>query len=111
MAKGNNQKSANGCTLDFETQPWAVAEQAVPDTESSTIKKLTRMNLANLGPRDADTREVNAKGETIWEFNCNTDLPAEYQFTSAPQSRRGWPTATPSSPRAPKIAKAPNSLK
>jgi outer membrane protein assembly factor BamB len=32
------------------------------------------------------TREVNAKGETIWEFNCKTDLPAEYQFTSAPQT-------------------------
>jgi hypothetical protein len=32
------------------------------------------------------TREVNAKGETVWEFNCKTDLPDEYQFTSAPQS-------------------------
>jgi len=32
------------------------------------------------------TREVNSKSETIWEFNCKTDLPAEYQFTSAPQS-------------------------
>ena len=31
------------------------------------------------------TREVNAKGETVWEFK-NTDLPAEYRFTSAPQS-------------------------
>ncbi len=32
------------------------------------------------------TREVNSKGETVWEFNCRTDLPAEYQFLSAPQS-------------------------
>jgi hypothetical protein len=32
------------------------------------------------------TREVNGKGETVWEFNCQTDLPAEYQFTSAPQT-------------------------
>jgi outer membrane protein assembly factor BamB len=32
------------------------------------------------------TREVNSKGETVWEFNCKADLPAEYQFTSAPQS-------------------------
>jgi hypothetical protein len=32
------------------------------------------------------TREVNAKGETVWEFNCKSDLPAEYQFASAPQS-------------------------
>ena len=32
------------------------------------------------------TREVNRKGETVWEFNGKTDLPAEYQFASAPQS-------------------------
>ncbi|MEO5998210.1 MAG: hypothetical protein ABIN89_15800 [Chitinophagaceae bacterium] len=32
------------------------------------------------------TREVNTKSETVWEFNCKTDLPAEYQFSSAPQS-------------------------
>jgi len=32
------------------------------------------------------TKEVNNKGETVWAFNCKTDLPAEYQFTSAPQT-------------------------
>jgi hypothetical protein len=32
------------------------------------------------------TREVNRKGETVWEFNCKTDLPSEYQFANAPQS-------------------------
>ena len=32
------------------------------------------------------TREVNSQGNTVWEFNCKTDLPAPYQFTSAPQS-------------------------
>ena len=32
------------------------------------------------------TREVNNKGETVWEFNCNTDLPTEFKFTSAPQT-------------------------
>jgi hypothetical protein len=31
------------------------------------------------------TREVNPKGETVWEFK-NTDLPAEYRFNQAPQS-------------------------
>ena len=36
--------------------------------------------------KDSLTREVNAKGETVWEFNCQKDLPAEFQFTSAPQS-------------------------
>lgn len=35
---------------------------------------------------DSLTREVNPAGETVWEFNCRTDLPAEYQFASAPQS-------------------------
>lgn len=30
--------------------------------------------------------EVNAKKETVWEFNCKTDLPPDYQFTSAPQT-------------------------
>jgi hypothetical protein len=31
------------------------------------------------------TREVNPKGETVWEFK-NTDLPEEYRFAVAPQS-------------------------
>jgi hypothetical protein len=35
---------------------------------------------------DSLTREVNPKGETVWEFDCKTDLPAEYQFASPPQS-------------------------
>ncbi|WP_285010379.1 hypothetical protein [Pedobacter faecalis] len=30
--------------------------------------------------------EVTAKKETIWEFNCKTDLPKKYQFASAPQT-------------------------
>lgn len=36
--------------------------------------------------KDWLAREVNAKGETVWEFNFKTDLPAEYQFLSAPQT-------------------------
>jgi hypothetical protein len=35
---------------------------------------------------DSLTREVSPKGETVWEFNCKTDLPAQYQFSSSPQS-------------------------
>lgn len=31
-------------------------------------------------------REVNPKSETVWEFNFKTDLPAEYQFLSPPQT-------------------------
>jgi hypothetical protein len=30
MARGNNQKMANGSTLQFEVQLWTAAEQAVP---------------------------------------------------------------------------------
>lgn len=32
------------------------------------------------------TFKVNSKGESVWNFDCKTDLPAEYQFRSAPQS-------------------------
>jgi len=32
------------------------------------------------------TREVNSKGETVWEFNCKKDLPEAYQLLSAPQT-------------------------
>ena len=35
---------------------------------------------------DSLTREVNPKGETVWEFNTKRELPAEYQFSSAPQT-------------------------
>lgn len=48
--------------------------------------RLKNGNTLITNEKDSLTREVNAKGETIWEFNCLTDLPAEYQFMSAPQS-------------------------
>lgn len=48
--------------------------------------RLKNGNTLITNEKDSLTREVNAKGETIWEFNCLTDLPAEYQFTSAPQT-------------------------
>ena len=35
---------------------------------------------------DSLTREVNFKGEMIWEFNAKKDLPAEYQFATPPQT-------------------------
>jgi len=54
-------------------QPWAAI-------------RLKNGNTLITDEREWLTREVNTKGETIWEFNCKTDLPAEYQFTSAPQS-------------------------
>lgn len=55
------------------TKPWAAL-------------RLKNGNTLITDETDDITREVNNKGETVWEFNCKTDLPAEYQFTSAPQT-------------------------
>jgi len=57
----------------------------------STPKPWSAIRLKNgntliTDEKDWLTREVNSKSETLWEFNCKTDLPAEYQFTSAPQT-------------------------
>ncbi|MEJ7914425.1 MAG: hypothetical protein WKF70_14815 [Chitinophagaceae bacterium] len=54
------------------------------------------------------TREVNTRGETVWEFNCKTDLPAEYQFASAPQTCTRLANATPFSHHVAREAKARN---
>ncbi|HUC86661.1 MAG TPA: hypothetical protein VL970_15800, partial [Candidatus Acidoferrales bacterium] len=35
---------------------------------------------------DSLTREINPQRQTVWEFNTRTDLPREYQFSSAPQT-------------------------
>ena len=48
--------------------------------------RLKNGNTLITDEREYLTREVNTRGETVWEFNCKTDLPAEFQFTSAPQS-------------------------
>ena len=48
--------------------------------------RLKNGNTLITDEKDSLTREVNAKGETVWEFNCKTDLPANYQFVSAPQT-------------------------
>jgi hypothetical protein len=48
--------------------------------------RLKNGNTLITDEKDSLTREVNAKGETVWEFNCKTDLPSEYQFASPPQT-------------------------
>lgn len=48
--------------------------------------RLKNGNTLVTDEKDWLTREVNTKGKTVWEFNCKTDLPAAYQFASAPQS-------------------------
>ncbi|MGD1086036.1 MAG: hypothetical protein ABSA47_14975 [Verrucomicrobiota bacterium] len=47
--------------------------------------RLKNGNTLITDEQDNLTREVNPKGETVWEFK-NTDLPEAYRFTSAPQS-------------------------
>jgi hypothetical protein len=48
--------------------------------------RLKNGNTLITDEKESLTREVNPQGKTVWEFNCLTDLPAQYQFTSAPQS-------------------------
>ena len=48
--------------------------------------RLKNGNTLITDEKDSLTREVNPQGQTVWEFNCQKDLPAEYQFTSAPQT-------------------------
>jgi hypothetical protein len=47
--------------------------------------RLKNGNTLITDERDSLTREVNPKGETVWEFQ-NTDLPEAYRFVEAPQS-------------------------
>jgi len=47
--------------------------------------RLRNGNTLITDEHDSLTREVNSKGETVWEFAAK-DLPAAYQFTSAPQT-------------------------
>jgi hypothetical protein len=54
-------------------QPWAAI-------------RLKNGNTLITDEREWRTFEVNNKKETVWEFNCKTDLPAQYQFASAPQT-------------------------
>lgn len=48
--------------------------------------RLKNGNTLITDEKDSLTREVNRKGETVWEFNCKTDLPAEYQFATPSQT-------------------------
>ena len=47
--------------------------------------RLKNGNTLITDEQDNLTREVNPKGETVWEFK-NTDLPAAYRFVQAPQT-------------------------
>ena len=47
--------------------------------------RLKNGNTLITDEQDSLTREVNSKGETVWEFN-KTDLPEAYRFNQAPQT-------------------------
>jgi len=47
--------------------------------------RLKNGNTLITDEHDSLTREVNPKGETVWEFNTS-ELPEAWRFTSAPQS-------------------------
>jgi hypothetical protein len=47
--------------------------------------RLKNGNTLITDEHDNLTREVNSKGETVWEFK-NTDLPEAYRFNQAPQT-------------------------
>jgi len=47
--------------------------------------RLKNGNTLITDEHDVLTREVNPKGETVWEFD-DTDLPEAYRFNQAPQS-------------------------
>jgi hypothetical protein len=65
MAKGKTQKPANGSNLDFEAQPWAVADEMRGYMDAAW--KLARMNPAipgfdaDLGPHNASRRTKSYK--------------------------------------------------
>lgn len=73
-----------GCVIEYDkdfkeiwkyniNRPWAAV-------------RLKNGNTMITDEKDGLTREVNSKGETVWEFNAQTDLPAQYQLASAPQT-------------------------
>lgn len=73
-----------GCVIEYDkkfneiwkyniNRPWAAV-------------RLKNGNTMITDEKDWLTREVNPKGETVWEFNAKTDLPAAYQLSSAPQT-------------------------
>jgi outer membrane protein assembly factor BamB len=54
-------------------QPWAAL-------------RLKNGNTLITDEANATTTEVNTKGETVWQFNAKTDVPAEYRLASVPQT-------------------------
>jgi hypothetical protein len=73
-----------GRVVEYDTNFKEVWKYEIPSPWAAL--RLKNGNTLITDEKDSLTREVNPKGETVWEFNCLKDLPAEFQFTSAPQS-------------------------
>ena len=56
--------------------------------------RLKNGNTLITDEHDSLTREVNPKGETVWECK-NTDLPEAYRWFPRRKAAPVWPTATP----------------
>ncbi|HTI90664.1 MAG TPA: hypothetical protein VL727_08745 [Puia sp.] len=72
------------CVVEYDKNFKEIWRYNIPSPWAAM--RLKNGNTLITDEKESLTREVNAKGETVWEFNCNTDLPAQYRFTSAPQS-------------------------
>jgi hypothetical protein len=84
MAKGKTQKPANGSNLDFEAQPWAVADKMCGHMEAAW--KLARMNPAISG-FDADLGLHNADS---FQADLRPNLKADVILANPPFKMSDW---------------------
>ena len=72
------------CVVEYDRNFKEIWRYNIPSPWAAI--RLKNGNTLITDEKESLTREVNTNGETVWEFNCKTGLPTEYQFTSAPQS-------------------------
>ena len=72
-----------GKVVEFDKDFNQIWSYAIPKPWAAL--RLKNGNTLITDEADSLTREVNPKGETVWEFK-SSELPPEYSFTSAPQS-------------------------
>jgi hypothetical protein len=76
MAKGNNQKMANGSTPEFEAQLWAAAERAEP---AFNYKRRERWPCAST-PRNTGS----------FRADLHPDLKADFILANPPLNMSDW---------------------
>jgi len=72
------------CVVEYDKNFKEVWRYNIPSPWAAI--RLKNGNTLITDEKEWLTREVTSKKEIVWEFNCKTDLPSEYQFVSAPQS-------------------------